>query len=91
MQILLRERVLSCPVVTFSCWALFPFPEESDIVMDGGRKYRQIVLKPRENVTPGVRRSTRTRLPPVRPYDMLEYDYHSGKTPSKKLGEEHSY
>ena len=65
----------------------FPSPAENDIVMVGGRKYRETLLKPRDNITPGVRRSKRVRLPPIHPLDMLNYEYHWGTTPSGKVGE----
>ena len=55
--------------------------------MVGGRKYRETVLRPRDNITPGVRRSKRVRLPPIQPFDLLNYDYHWGTTPSGKVGE----
>ena len=57
--------------------------EESDhfdgaeiVQSGGGRKYRRLRVEPKKSHTPGVRRSNRTRVAPVRHWEneQLEYD-----------------
>lgn len=51
--------------------------EGAEIVQSGGgRKYRRLRVEPKKSHTPGVRRSKRTRVAPVRHWEneQLEYD-----------------
>ena len=61
--------------------------DDDDTIMDvGGKYFKRIRLKPRSNITPGVRRSKRTRVQTLEPGEYLEYDHHWGITPSKTIG-----
>eukprot|EP00731_Ephydatia_muelleri_P018785 Em0011g825a len=40
----------------------------------GGKKYHRVPIKPKEDFTPAVRRSHRTRLPRLEPDEIVDYD-----------------
>lgn len=68
--------------------ALFVDVDDNTIMSVGGKYFKRISLKPRSDITPGVRRSKRTRVQTLEPGEYLEYDHHWGITPSKTIGNE---
>ena len=56
------------------------------VVNIGGKKYARLIVGERPGVTPGVRRGRRKRIETLQPGQLVQYKYHWGVTPDRRLG-----